>query len=158
MTKSQIEKFWINPLSDGRKYATILMDQQKYTSWDPKFIAGLEQGQYTVGTTLEYEWLQSGKYKNIKKIMGLKKPGGNGQQDGNGQMPPNDTNPLMKKDREIVRMSSIKAGLYLTKDRLDMDLDERAAAAIELAKKFEKYISGGDISIIDDDGTDATEG
>ncbi|MCI0564103.1 MAG: hypothetical protein MN733_36975 [Nitrososphaera sp.] len=152
VTKSQIEKFWINPLSDGRKYATLLMNQQKYTTWDPKFIAGLEQGQYTAGATLEYEWQQSGKFKNIKKIVGIKKPNGNGQRNGNGEMPQDETNPYLKKDREIVRMSSIKAGLYLTKDKLDLDLEEKADAAIELARKFEKYISSDDLSFPEDNG------
>jgi hypothetical protein len=47
----------------------------------------------------------------------------------------------LKKDREIVRMSCIKSAIYLTKDFGGMDLDDRAESVVEVARKFERYVT-----------------
>ncbi len=53
-------------------------------------------------------------------------------------------------------MSCLKTALYATQDLIDLPLDEKADKIVEVAKKFESYVTdfGEFLEPIDEDGKD----
>jgi hypothetical protein len=122
--KGEIEKIWKNETADGRKYEVLQMNGERYSLWEEDYLDKLQEGQ-----TLEFDFRESGDFKNITKI--YEKP---------------ETGPEEKrneyddqKTRKTVRMSCLKsASRVLIGSKIPYQ--NRAEKAIEIAKKFEKYI------------------
>ena len=139
--KGKIEKIWRNELDDGRVYATLSIDGTRYNLWDKKYLNNLKEGD-----TVDYEFRKSGKYNNIKSIS---KANGNPKAESNSKakLPYNGLNnngidQQLKKDLEIVRMSCLKtAALYITQDMIDLPLDKKADTIVDVARKFESYVT-----------------
>jgi hypothetical protein len=161
--KGEIEKIWKNQTADGRRYNVIQIGGERYSLWEGDYLDTLSEGQ-----ALEFDFRESGEYRNISKIYEPKsateeapitegpeaigKPpeyvatgsggGGNG---GNGG-----------RSRQIVRMSCLRsASQILGGSRIPAG--ERAEKTIEIAKKFEKYIDDDpalDIAGLDDGKND----
>ncbi len=152
--KGKIAKIWMNNLDDGRTYATLSINGERYTLWDKKYLNSLKEGD-----TVSYDFKQSGKYKNIKSIS---KVNANPKDESNSKakLPYNGLNnngidQQLKKDLEIVRMSCLKtAALYITQDMIDLPLDKKADTIVEVAKKFESYVTDFEdfLPIQEDDG------
>jgi hypothetical protein len=139
--KGKISKIWINELDDGRTYASLSINGERYTLWNKKYIEELQKGD-----EVEYDCKQSGKYKNITNIAKVQSgpvvdSNNNGSDNGFNNGLNNGIDHGLKKAREIVRMSCIKSAIYLTKDFGGMDLDDRAESVVEVARKFERYVT-----------------
>ena len=141
--KGKISKIWINRLDDGRTYATLSINGERYTLWDKKYIDSLKEGD-----VIKYEFKQAGRFKNIKNISKLQKIK-DAESIGYSAGMPSDYD--LRKDREIVRMSCLKSALYMTRDFLEMSIEERVAKAISVARQFEKYITEDDFLKPDDE-------
>lgn len=136
--KGKISKMWINSLGDGRTYATLQIGEDRYQLWDQEQIKSISQGD-----TIEYDFSKSGRYKNISKLTKVmaskKKP-----EEEHASIIPLYKGKLDRetiKSREIVRMSCLKSALYASSDLIDYEFDEKTDKIIEVAKKFEKYIT-----------------
>lgn len=66
--KGEIEKIWKNETSDGRKYNVLQIGGERYSLWEGDYLDKLQEGQ-----TLEFDFRESGEFKNINKIY---EPGG----------------------------------------------------------------------------------
>ena len=130
--KGEVEKVWKNETADGRKYEVFQINGERYSLWEEDYLDRIQEGQ-----TLEFDFKESGDFKNITEIYGLP---------DEGEKEPDYGNQKLKK---TIRMSCLKsASRILTGSKIPYQ--NRAEKAIEIARKFEKYI--------DDEGLDADEG
>ena len=126
--KGEVEKVWKNETEDGRKYEVFQIGGERYSLWDEDYLDRIQEGQ-----SLEFDFKESGDFKNITEIYEPSK---------NEEKEPEYGNQRLKK---TIRMSSLKsASRVLIGSKIPYQ--NRAEKAIEIAKKFEKYI--------DDDGLD----
>ena len=126
--KGEVEKVWKNETEDGKRYEVFQIGGERYSLWEEDYLDRIQEGQ-----TLEFDFKESGEFKNITKI--YEKPENEPKEPGYGD----------SKLKKTVRMSSLKsASRVLIGSRIPYQ--NRADRAIEIAKKFEKYI--------DDDGLD----
>jgi len=126
--KGEVEKVWKNETEDGRKYEVFQIGGERYSLWDEDYLDRIQEGQ-----SLEFDFKESGDFKNITEIY---------EQPGEVEKEPEYGNQRLKK---TIRMSSLKsASRVLIGSKIPYQ--NRAEKAIEIAKKFEKYI--------DDDGLD----
>ena len=128
--KGEVEKIWNNETSDGRKYQVFQINGERYSLWDDNYIDCIQEGQ-----SLEFDFKESGEFKNVTKIYG--------QEDQARE--PTQTNDRLNK---IVKMSSLRSASRILTGS-EILYDSRADKTIEVAKKFEKYI--------DDEEVDAPE-
>lgn len=126
--QGKVEKIWENETKDNKKYHVLEIGGEKYSVWEPTLLEGLSEG-----CTVDYDWKQSG---NFRKITDLKKIAAN---------PNLDCTPRDRKSMEIVRMSCLKSaseilhGLYI-------DPDMKTKKAMEIAREFEKYVIGTELT------------
>ncbi len=126
--KGEVEKLWKNETEDGRRYEVFQIGGERYSLWDEDYLDRIQEGQ-----SLEFDFKESGDFKNITEIY---------DQPGEVEKEPEYGNQRLKK---TIRMSSLKsASRVLIGSKIPYQ--NRAEKAIEIAKKFEKYI--------DDDGLD----
>ena len=126
--KGEVEKVWKNETEDGRRYEVFQIGGERYSLWDEDYLDRIQEGQ-----SLEFDFKESGDFKNITQIY---------EQPGEVEKEPEYGNQRLKK---TIRMSSLKsASRVLIGSKIPYQ--NRADRAIEIAKKFEKYI--------DDDGLD----
>lgn len=122
--KGEIEKIWKNETADGRKYEVFQINGERYSLWEEDYLDKLQEGQ-----TLEFDFRESGEFKNITKI--YEKPERGPEEKKNEYED--------QKTRKTVRMSCLKsASRVLIGSKIPYQ--NRADKAIEIAKKFEKYI------------------
>jgi|GEM_PF-642556 len=138
--KGTISKIWENKLDDGRTYMTLSIDGERYNVWDKKYFGNLNEGD-----SVSFNFSQKGKYKNISAISKAD-ANPNAETDSNGRQSYNGHNGngfdhAFRKDLEIVRMSCLKTALSATDDLIDLPLDEKADTIIDVAKKFESYVT-----------------
>jgi hypothetical protein len=125
--KGEIEKVWKNKTEDGRKYEVFQVGGDRYSLWEENYLDKIQEGQM-----LEFDFRESGEFKNITKIYG---------NPGEGEPTPNYDRG--KADR-IIRMSSLRsASRMLVGSKIPGE--KRADKTIEIAKKFEKYIFGDEL-------------
>jgi len=143
--KGEIEKIWKNETSDGRKYNVLQINGERYSLWEEDYLDKLQEGQ-----TLEFDFRESGEFKNIRKIYdpaGAKKPSEN---DALPPEPQANDYQQGQKARQIVRMSSLRsASQILGGSRIPVG--KRAEKTIEIAKKFEKYIGDEGLADLEDE-------
>jgi hypothetical protein len=143
--KGEIEKIWKNETPDGRKYNVLQIGGERYSLWEGDYLDNLREGQ-----TLEFDFRESGEFKNISKIYdpaGAKKP------NGNDALPPEpQANDYQQgqKARQIVRMSSLRSASQIL-DGSRIPVGKRAEKTIEIAKKFEKYIGDEGLADLEDE-------
>jgi hypothetical protein len=143
--KGEIEKIWKNQTPDGRKYNVLQIAGVRYSLWEGDYLDKLSEGQ-----TLEFDFRESGEFKNISKIYD---PAGAKKQSENSDLPPEpkgNDDQQGQKARQIVRMSSLRsASQILNGSRIPAG--ERAEKTIEIAKKFEKYIDDEGLADLEDE-------
>lgn len=122
--KGRIDEISVNELKGGRKYLTLSINGDKYSLWDKKYFETLQKGDL-----IEYEWRQSGNFRNITRI----------------EVDPNTdpANYMDTREKHIVRMSCIKSAADILRYS-DTDFPEKTDLALEAARKFEKYVTRDD--------------
>jgi len=124
--KGEVEKIWKNETEDGRKYEVLQINGERYSLWDENYLEQFQEGQ-----TFEFDFRESGDFKNITKVYN---PG----DDGSKENAYGD-----QRTRRIVKMSSLRsASRVLVGSKIPTQ--DRADKTIEIAKKFEKYINEED--------------
>jgi len=129
--KGEVEKVWKNETADGRKYEVLQIDGERYSLWDEDYLDRVREGQ-----SLEFNFKEAGDFKNITEIYDPPNEGGKEPDYGNQKL------------KKTVRMSCLKSASRILAGTKVPYLN-RADKAIEIAKKFEKYI--------DDEGLDSDE-
>jgi len=120
--KGEVEKVWKNETADGRRYEVFQINGERYSLWDENYLDQIQEGQ-----TLDFDFKESGDFKNISSIY---------DKSDHPQREPKNDNKRLKK---ITRMSSLRsASRILTGSKIPYQ--NRADKTIEIAKKFEKYI------------------
>lgn len=126
--KGEVEKVWKNETEDGRRYEVFQIGGDRYSLWEEDYLDRIQEGQ-----TLEFDFRESGEFKNITKIY------------ENPENEPKEPEYADQKLKKTIRMSCLKsASRVLIGSKIPYQ--NRADRAIEIAKKFEKYL--------DDDGLD----
>lgn len=126
--KGEVEKVWKNETEDGRKYEVFQIGGERYSLWDEDYHDRIQEGQ-----SLEFDFKESGDFKNITEIY---------KQPGEVEKEPEYGNQRLKK---TIRMSCLKSASRILAGS-KIPYQNRVDRAIETARKFEKYI--------DDDGLD----
>jgi len=122
--KGEVEKVWKNETQDGRRYEVLQISGERYSLWEEDYLDRVQEGQ-----SLEFDFRESGEFKNITKI--YEKPESGSEEK---------RNEYDGRNRKIVRMSCLRsASKVLTGSRIPSQ--ERAEKTIEIAKKFEKYVN-----------------
>ena len=134
--KGRISKVWKNRLKDGRTYETISVDGVRYNIWNEEYM-----GKLKTGDEIEFSYQEKGKYKNIQKIALPDTSKEEAEKPEPKEEKRSYLNPMIKKEREIARMSCLKSALWLTRDLAELELEEKTDKIIGIAKKFEKYIT-----------------
>jgi len=141
--KGEVEKVWKNETADGRKYEVFQIGGERYSLWDENYLDRIQEGQ-----SLEFEFKESGEYKNIVKI-------------NDGQEIPVKPEYGNERLKKIVKMSCLRsASRVLAGSRIPYG--DGADKAIEIARKFEKYLNEEEIDldggILGEGETDIPEG
>lgn len=125
--RGTIERIWENESRSGQKYLTVQVGNERYSVWDDKYFDMLQEG-----ITIDYDFRQSGNFRNMTDIEPADK-NGNGFQ----QYQPN------KKDRQIARMSCLKSASEILAP-VQLDPDAKKDLTIDTARFFERYVFEGD--------------
>ena len=124
--RGTIEQVWENESKKGQKYLTVQVGGERYSVWDDKYFDALQEG-----VTVDYDFRQSGNFKNMTDIEPV---GGNGN--GLPQYQPNG------KARQIARMSCLKSASEILAP-VQLDPDAKKDLTIETARFFERYVFEG---------------
>lgn len=120
--KGEVEKVWKNKTVDGRKYRVLLINGERYSLWDEDYLDRIQEGQ-----TLEFEFRESGDFKNITRIYERQESEEKG-------------NEYQDRTRKIIRMRCLRsASRVLVGSKIPFG--SRAEKTIEIARKFEKYVN-----------------
>lgn len=137
--KGTIEKIWQNKTKDKKDYWVLSIDGERYSVWEPDYMKDVKEG-----LSVEYEWTQSGEFKKIT-VMGV-----------TGAKPKSSVK-LGYKDQQIVRMACLKSASTLVSNT-ELTSGERAEVALDLARKFERYIVERDEDDLDHEREPGEEG
>jgi len=121
--KGEVEKVWKNETEDGRRYEVLQINGERYSLWDEDYLDRIQEGQ-----SLEFDFKESGDFKNITEIYEPSK--------NEGKEPGYEDQKL----KRIIRMSSLRSASRILAGS-KIPYQNRADRAIETAKKFEKYIN-----------------
>ena len=121
--KGLIEKLWENQDRKGRRYLVLEIAGERYSLWDEDLMNGLDEG-----LVVEYEWKQSGKYKNLTEIEPERAYSASVRAE--------------KRDKDMVRMSCLKSAAAVLAS-CELEPDKKGEHTLELAKSFERYITDG---------------
>ena len=125
--KGLVEKLWDNTDRKGRRYLVLEIGGERYSLWDEQQMDGLQDG-----LVVDYEWKQSGNFRNITEIEPEKQYSASAR--------------AKKRDRDIVRMSCLKSAASLL-SASELEPNEKGNLTLELAHRFERYITtDGDTS------------
>jgi len=116
--RGKIESLELRRLKDGREYLSLDIDGERYSLWDKDYFDKIRLGDF-----VEYEWKQSGRYKNITEIE-----------------PANmDYQNRERRNEQIARMSCLKSASEILANA-HMEPMEKANLALDIARMFEAYI------------------
>lgn len=121
--KGTVDKIWENQTKGKKMYHVLEIGGEKYSVWEEKLMEGLGEG-----NEVEYEWAKSGDFRKITDLRKI--------QTGPGPDP-------YERDRksvDIIRMSCLKSASEILYG-LFIDPDEKTEKAIEISKRFEKYVT-----------------
>jgi hypothetical protein len=103
-------------------YWLVNIDGQSYSVWDPKYLTDLK-----TGDGVEYEWKESGKFRNITNLKKL------------DLTPDPDNSQQPDRDLKIIRMSCLKSATCLLPHMPD-EVTDRMDYVMSAARKFEEYV------------------
>jgi len=127
--KGTVEQVWENESKGGQKYLTVQIGGERYSIWDKKYFDLFQEG-----TQVEYEFRQSGNFRNITDAHGSNGPSG----DGDTPAYHND------RDRQITRLSCLKSAAEILAPA-QMDPDAKRELVIDTARVFERYVGENDL-------------
>ena len=129
--KGIIESIQPRQLEDGREYLTLEIGGSKYSLWDTKYFATVEEGM-----PVKFKFKTSGKFMNISEIEQDPnyKPGDNGNGNHNPFGYPN------HRDLQILKTSCLKCATYLIND-VPLEVEKKVDLALDVAKRLEKYLT-----------------
>ena len=93
--KGEVEKLWKNKTEDGRKYEVFQINGERYSLWEEDYLDKIQEGQ-----ALEFDYKESGDFKNITKIY----------EPGEGKS--NEKNCGCRRSEQIVKMSSLRSASH----------------------------------------------
>lgn len=126
MMRGTIEHVWENESKNGQKYLSVQIEGERYTIWDENYFDQLKEG-----AEVEYEFRQSGNFRNISDLRPV-------------QEQPGPTYRPSPKDRQITRLSCLKSASEIVAPA-HMDVDGKQSLVIETAKQFERYVFEDDV-------------
>ncbi len=129
--RGTIEQIWENESRKGQKYLTVQVGGERYSVWDDKYFDTLQEG-----ITIDYDFRQSGNFKNMTDIQPA-----NGNGNELPQYRPNG------KDRQIARMSCLKSASEILAP-VQLDPDAKKNLTIETARFFERYVFEGELETV----------
>jgi hypothetical protein len=127
--KGVIEEVWENESRNGQKYLTVQIAGEKYSVWDTKYFDQLQ-----VGAEIDYDFRQSGNFKNITDLRPLQEQ----------MSPPYQPN---HRDRQITRLSCLKSASEILAP-VHLDIDAKRDLVIDTARYFERYVFEDDIGAL----------
>jgi hypothetical protein len=119
--KGVIDRIFQNETAAKKKYWVLSIGGERYSVWDEKYIKGLKEG-----NEIDFDWAPSGDYKKITDISKI-------------SMDPTDL-PHSSRETQILRMSCLKSASSLLSGT-DLTPEEKGTSTLNLAKKFEKYVT-----------------
>ena len=127
--KGIIEQIWENKSRNGQAYLTVQIDGERYGVWDTKYFDQLQ-----VGGEIEYDFRQSGNFKNITDLRPL---------DGQPSAPyqPN------HRDRQITRLSCLKSASEILAP-VHLNVDSKRELVVDTARYFERYVFEDDVGAL----------
>ncbi len=123
--KGTIEQISKETSKKGNEYLRVKINGEKYSVWDSDFFDVIREGD-----EVDFEYKESGQWKNITEIVGLNVASETGNEREIY---------IRSKDRRIARMSCVKSAAYVLANA-DLDASEKGDKTISLAKNFEKYL------------------
>lgn len=120
--KGTVEQVWENESRNGQTYLAVQIDGERYTVWDQEYF-----GQFKEGSEVEYEFRQSGDFKNITDV-------------GTSENQPNSPTYGNSRDRQITRLSCLKSAARVLAPA-QVDPEEKQDMVIGMARRFENYIT-----------------
>ncbi len=127
-----VEQVWENESRNGQPYLTVQINGERYTVWDTKYFDQLREG-----AEIEYEFRQSGNFKNITEV---RSP----SEEQQPQAYQND------RDRQITRLSCLKSAAEILAPA-QLDPDTKRQLVIDTARVFERYVNEDDVGMPTDD-------
>lgn len=127
--KGTIEKVWENESRNGQPYLAVQIDGERYSVWDQKYFDHMKEG-----AEIEYDFRQSGDFKNITDVQG-----GNGPDAGDDGFYTN------HRDRQITRLSCLKSAAEIIAP-VHLDPDLKRDLVIGTSRAFERYVAEGDLT------------
>lgn len=127
-----VEQVWENESRNGQPYLTVQINGERYTVWDTKYFDQLREG-----AEIEYEFRQSGNFKNITEV---RTP----SEEQQPQAYQND------RDRQITRLSCLKSAAEILAPA-QLDPDTKRQLVIDTARVFERYVNEDDVGMPTDD-------
>jgi len=118
---------WENESKNGQQYLTVQIDGERYSVWDDKYFDQLHQG-----AEIEYQFGQSGNFRNITEVATLTES-------------KNNDVPLYQngRDRQITRLSCLKSAAQILAPA-QVDPDAKRDLVIDTARVFERYVGEND--------------
>ena len=123
--KGVVEQVWDNESRNGQRYLTVQIGGERYSVWDTKYFDQLRQG-----AEIEYEFRESGNFKNITE---LRDPGQKTEAQAQPQPYSN------HRDRQITMLSCLKSAAEILAPA-QIDPDVKRDLVIQTAKVFERYV------------------
>ena len=127
--KGEVERVWKNRTFDGREYCVIQVNGEKYSLWDDRYFDRIQEGQ-----EIEFDFRDSGDFKNITRIG-----------EPSEQQPFDRTDYDQERQNSIIKMSCLKSAAQILSGS-KIPYKNRADRAIEIARKFEKYINDEELN------------
>ena len=111
------------------QYLTVQIDGERYSVWDADYFGRFEQG-----VEVEYDFRQSGNFKNITEVNGLTESHGTEDQ------------PMYHNNRDlrITRLSCLKSAAGIIAPAR-MEPDAKRDLVIDTARVFERYVGEDDL-------------
>jgi hypothetical protein len=121
--KGKIDKIWQNETADGRRYDVLQIGGEKYSLWDEKYFGRIQEGQ-----VLDFKFRESGDFRNITEIY-----------EPTGQQTSDRKDYAQERLKKIIKMSCLKSASEVLSGS-KIPYADRAGKAIEIARRFERYI------------------
>ena len=130
--RGTVEQVWENESRNGQAYLTVQIDGERYSVWDAKYFDQFQQG-----AEVDYDFRQSGNFKNITEVNGPTDP-----QAAEEQPMYND-----HRDRQITRLSCLKSAAGILAPA-QLDPDAKRDLVIDTARVFERYVGENDLGSV----------
>lgn len=123
--KGTIEQVWENESRNGDTYLAVQIGGERYTVWDQQYFGQLQEG-----SEIEYDFRQSGDFKNITEV----------RSPGQSEAEPGAPSYSNSRDRQITRLSCLKSAARVLAPA-QLEPEDKRDQVIDMARTFETYIT-----------------